>query len=100
MSRPAKDLQCDSSKQEIPHVLQGQAEEQSQTEQGLQETALSYTIQHRCCKTHTETAGARCSLVSAFTTTLRGTNPFSPSWRTCENRTASCTNSSLPGSRS
>src|SRR5258708_2828220 len=89
-----------SGKQEIPHVLQVQAEEQSQIEQVLQESARSCTIQHRCCKRRTETAGARCSLVSAFTTTLRGTNPFSPSWRACENRTASCTNSSLPGSRS
>src|SRR2546421_12540030 len=89
-----------SGKQVITYVLQAQAEEQSQIEQGLQESARSCTIQHRCCKRHTETAGARCSLVSAFTTTLRRTNPFSPSWRACENRTVSCTNSSLPGSRS
>src|SRR6266571_1778267 len=82
-----------SGKQEIPHVLQMQVQVQSQTEQGLQESARSCTIQHRCCKAHTETAGARCSLVYAFTTTLMETNLFSPSWRTCENRTASCTNS-------
>src|SRR5260221_4127408 len=89
-----------SGKQEIPHVLQVQAEEQSQIKQVLQDKALSCTIQHRCCKRRTETAGARCSLVSAFTTMLIVINPFSPSWRACENRTASSTNSSLPGSRS
>src|SRR5258708_27023507 len=95
-----KRLAMQSGKQEIPDVLQARAKEQSKIEQVLQEKALSCTIQHRCCKTYTETAGARCSLVTGFTTMLMGTNPFSPSWRTCENRTASCTNSSLPGSRS
>src|SRR5260370_37684171 len=60
----------------------------------LQEQVLSCTIQHRCCKMHTETAGERCSLVYAFTTTLMATNRFLPSWRTCENRIAYCTNSS------
>src|SRR5436309_13238249 len=89
-----------SGKQEIPHALQVQAEERSQIEQGLQETARSCTIQHRCCKRRTETAGERCSLVSAFTTMRMGINPFSPSWRACGNRTPSYTNSSLPGSRS
>ena len=44
--------------------------------------AIACTIQHRCCKTRTETAGERCSLVYAFTTTQMGTNRFSPSWRT------------------
>src|SRR5712691_9799205 len=95
MSRSTQDLPQWQAGE--PHL---QAEEQSKIEQVLQEKALSCTIQHRCCKTHAETAGARCSLVYVFTTTPRGINQFSPSWRTCENRIASCTNSSLPGSRS
>src|SRR6266568_3624070 len=76
------------------------ADTRQQLEPVLQEQVLSCTIQHRCCKTHTETAGERCSLVYAFTTMPRGTSRFSRSLRTCGNRILSCTNWSLPGSRS
>src|SRR5712691_10074256 len=100
MSRPTKDLPGKAANQEIPHVLQVQAQERSQIEQGLQEIVRSCTIQHRCCKTRTETAGERCSLVFAFMTMFLGTNLYSPSWRACGNRTPSSTNSSFPGSRS
>src|SRR5215471_7297346 len=100
MSRPTKDLPGKAANQEIPHALQVQAQERSQIEQGLQEIFRSCTIQHRCCNKRAETAGERCSLVFAFMTTRRGTNPYSRSWRACGNRTPSYTNSSLPGSRS